>query len=204
MCASCRQGWMAQPMKSACPFCHKLGSDRTCVQCKFQTFLDGLSAYLPYGNPVVRGAISFWKYDGDKSVEPILKQWLLQSIDRIRPPFEDFVVAHVPVHHLRCRARGFDQAQVIAEWVGEMYQAPCINVLIRQYKTLSQAKTFHTERRVGELDGIFSLHPLIKEIPNRILLCDDVFTSGATMDAAAKCLKEAGVKEVWGFVIARG
>lgn len=144
MCVNCRQGWVAQPMRSACPFCHTHGSDRTCPRCKSQTYLDGLSAYLPYGNSVVRGAISFWKYDGDKSVEPILKQWIMQSIDRLRPPFADFVVTHVPAHNSRRRARGFDQAQIMSEWVGEMYQSSCINVLVRQYKTIAQAKTVHT------------------------------------------------------------
>ena len=58
-------------------------------------------------------------------------------------------------------------------------------------------------RRVGELDAVFDLVPGI-EVPENVLLCDDVFTSGATMDACARVLKEAGAKQVWGYVLAKG
>jgi predicted amidophosphoribosyltransferase len=53
------------------------------------------------------------------------------------------------------------------------------------------------------MDGAFAVLPGV-DVPAYVLLCDDVFTSGATMDAAARALKEAGAKTVWGFVIARG
>jgi predicted amidophosphoribosyltransferase len=58
-----------------------------------------------------------------------------------------------------------------------------------------------SERKLGDLDGAFRARAAS---PARVLLCDDVFTSGATLDAAAKCLKQAGAAEVWGFTIAKG
>ncbi|MCX6715196.1 MAG: phosphoribosyltransferase family protein [Candidatus Uhrbacteria bacterium] len=159
---------------------------------------------MPYGNPIVRGVIGYWKYDGDRSVERTLKQWIEQSRGRLRPVFEEFVVTHVPIHSSRKRLRGFDQAEVLSNWVGEIFDAPIEMLLVRSRKTKPQAKTHHDKRRVGSLDGIFEIHPQVIELPARVLLCDDVFTSGATMDAAAKCLKDAGVEEVWGFVMAKG
>ena len=117
---------------------------------------------------------------------------------------ESFVVTHTPVHASRRRMRGFDQAEVLSNWAGEMFLMPVESLLVRSKKTKPQAKVDHKKRRVGTLYGIFALHPNVSELPRRVLLCDDVFTSGATMDAAAKCLKEAGVEEVWGFVIAKG
>lgn len=213
-CLGCSEHWIARPEPVACPFCHERGSNRTCVNCKKTNFLDGLVSYLPYGNPIVRGAIGCWKYDGDRSVEETLKQWLLQSKDRLQPTFlevsvntpgmKDFVVTYVPIHKTRQRMRGFDQSEVLSNWVGEMCMMPVETLLIRSCKTKPQAKQGHDVRRVGLLDGIFQIHPNITKLPSRVLLCDDVFTSGATMDAAAKCLKEVGVEEVWGFVIAKG
>lgn len=203
-CLDCASNWIARPEPVACPFCGIRGSARTCLRCRKENYLDGLVSYLPYGNPIVRGVIGYWKYDGDRSVERTLKQWIEQSRGRLRPVFEEFVVTHVPIHSSRKRLRGFDQAEVLSNWVGEIFDAPIEMLLVRSRKTKPQAKTHHDKRRVGSLDGIFEIHPQVIELPARVLLCDDVFTSGATMDAAAKCLKDAGVEEVWGFVMAKG
>lgn len=203
-CFTCMQNWIARPEPAACPFCGMFGSDRTCDACQKENYLDGLVHYLPYGNPIVRKLIGLWKYDGDRSVEPVLKQWLAQDMVRLRPPVHTFVVVPVPIHASRKRSRGFDQADVLAGWIGEQYNMPVACLLKRSQKTKPQAKQQHDVRRVGSLDGIFEIHRFASEIPESVVLCDDVFTSGATMDAAAKCLKEAGVKEVWGFVIGKG
>ncbi len=203
-CKTCDAGWVARPDVAACPFCLAHGSNAVCSSCRTQTSLDGVVSYLPYGNAIVRLAIGFWKYDGDRSIEPVLKHWLAQSVPRMRPPLESFVVTHVPIHTTRKRLRGFDQSEHLASWVAEMHCMPSANLLERTRKTISQAKTSHRDRFLGELDGIFSMHSSVETIPESVLLCDDVFTSGATMDSAAQCLKAAGVKQVWGFVIAKG
>jgi len=203
-CKTCAELWAPVPLEPVCSFCKKQGSNATCNNCRKETFLDGLSVYLPYGNPIVRKAISSWKYDCDRSIEPIIRSWIERDQDRMRPNMISFVVAPVPIHLTRFRSRGFDQADYLARWVSEMYGVSRNELLIRKKKTISQAQTSHTERMLGELDGIFSIKKEVQYIPESVLLCDDVFTSGATMDAAAKCLKEAGVKEVWGFVIAKG
>ena len=203
-CLDCERLWSARPEPAACAFCSARGSNRTCEVCREKNFLDGVVSYLPYGNPVVRQAIGFWKYDGDRSIEPTIKRWIMQSQNRLRPPMEDFVVTHVPIHRSRKMMRGFDQAEILSQWIGELFTVPAASLIVRSHKTNPQAQKHHDERNVGTLDGIFVLNRTVTEIPERVLLCDDVFTSGATMDAAAKCLKEAGVKEVWGMVIGKG
>lgn len=203
-CLRCTANWIAKPESAACPFCGERGSDTTCDACKEGNHLDGLVSYLPYGNPIVREMIGCWKYDGDRSVESVFQYWIEQSKDRLRPPLEDFVVTHVPIHSSRKRMRGFDQAEILSTWLGALFEMPVVPLLVRSRKTKPQAKVRHDKRRVGTLDGIFELHPSVTELPTRVLLCDDVFTSGATMDAAAKYLKEAGVEAVWGLVIAKG
>lgn len=203
-CEMCDAGWVARPNVASCPFCLSSGSNFVCSSCREHTFLNGVVSYLPYGNTIVSSAIRVWKYDCDRSIEPVLKHWLAQSVERMRPPFASFVVTQVPIHKTRYLSRGFDQSEHLAGWVAEMYAMPFVHFLKRTRKTISQAKISHHDRLLGELDGIFSIHPRVEYIPESVLLCDDVFTSGATMDAAARCLKEAGVKNVWGFVIAKG
>jgi len=203
-CEMCDETWKPVPLEPACIFCGETGSLRTCASCRAHTYLDGVSVYLPYGNPILRQMIGVWKYHGDDSVEHILKTWMVRAQDRLRPPMPMETVAAVPIHVSRFRSRGFDQADHLAAWVGELYGIAAKPILERVIKTKPQAKTIHTDRCLGEMDGVFALHPSVKNIPESVLLCDDVFTSGATMDAAAKCLKESGVKMVWGFVLAKG
>lgn len=203
-CNGCDGAWVCRPAEASCPFCGQVGSNRTCADCSSYVYLDGLSSFVPYGNPVVRGALNHWKYYGDKSVERVVKKWLQQSVSRLEPPFFLFNVTHVPSHASKHRARGFDQAETVSHFASEIFGQEWSRLLVRKQKTRAQAGVNHLERRVGELDDIYEIHPSVVSVPENVLLCDDVFTSGATMDGAAKCLKEAGVVNVWGFVVAKG
>ena len=206
MCAPCQTSWSLRPLEPACAFCRKTGSNVTCHACRSSTFLDGLIAFGPYANPVVRTMLRSWKYIGDRSAEPMLQQWLFRDADRLHPPLHPFFVVPIPLHEKRERERGFNQADVLAQWIEQMYGLPVLSLIRRSVHTQPQAHVTGRERRLGELDAIFSLNPLFVEdgVPAYVLLCDDVFTSGATMDAAAELLKNHGAKQVWGFVIAKG
>ncbi|PJA45126.1 amidophosphoribosyltransferase [Candidatus Uhrbacteria bacterium CG_4_9_14_3_um_filter_50_9] len=194
---------MPEPLSARCPFCHRLGSDRVCGACRSEVYLDGVSALAPYGNPVVRKALQTWKYDGDREIEKVLQQWLTAGAAHITPPLAPFHACAVPLHEGKQRQRGFDQADVVAQWASGLYGIPHTSLLVRKTKTASQAKRAGGSRQVGELDGVFHIRRDVA-VPEHVLLCDDVFTSGATIDAAARTLKEAGAKQVWGWVIARG
>ena len=203
-CLTCASTWWPAPIRFGCPFCGKGSLSFVCSNCKGESFLDGLSVFAHYGNPVVREAIHQWKYIGDKTVNDVLLRWIVRAAPALHPPFSQPVFAPVPLHRLKCRARGFDQAGVLADWCGQIYNQPVFNLLVRTHHTPSQAQKSHEVRKLGELDGLFCINPKVTEISEEIVLCDDVFTSGATMDAAARCLKENGAKRVWGLVIAKG
>ncbi len=154
-----------------------------------------------YADPAVRRVLTTWKYVGDQAAEEVVRRWIRQKADVLGGWCWDAVIVPVPLHKKKYRARGFDQAQVIAQIVAKETGKSYANVLRRVRSTLPQAKRGQGERLVGDLDGVFEG---IGAVPDRVVLCDDVFTSGATMDAAAKSLKEYGVKEVKGLVIAKG
>lgn len=202
-CASCAAMWRQPAIPVDCPFCQKVGT-RTCDACCAETFLNGLSVFASYANPVVREAILQWKYIGDPAIEPVIEQWLTTAAPRLAPRRSDVVFAPVPLHWRKRNARGFDQAGVLADWCGQLFNRPVYDLLIRKYMTAPQAKQNQGERRLGQLDHVFVVNPRVQNYPEAVILCDDVFTSGATMDAAAKCLKQAGVEWVWGLVLAKG
>lgn len=138
---------------------------------------------------------------GDGAAQEVVERWVRQKVNVLGEWCRESVIAPIPLHKWRLRSRGFDQAQVIAQIVAKETGGAYGDILCRVRRTLPQARRGQGERMVGDLDGVFEV---AGEVPERVVLCDDVFTSGATMDAAAKSLKEHGVKEVRGLVIAKG
>lgn len=109
------------------------------------------------------------------------------------------VAVPVPLHPSRRRERGFNQAEDLARHVG----LPMVVALRRVRRTASQAD-LPAARRHGNVRGAFALRRKSQSISGKIVvLIDDVSTTGATLDACAMALKEAGVREVRGLTAAR-
>jgi predicted amidophosphoribosyltransferase len=202
-CAGCAASFVPVPPVARCPFCGADGSWRACASCRGETYLDGLVAAASYGNATVREALTSWKYHGDPETGRVVDLWIRQAAAArgTWPLPSGATVAHVPLHASRRRHRGFDQAEEVARSFAAALGLPSAVLLARETATESQAKRSAAERLVGDLDGAFVA---VGSVPRKVILCDDVCTSGATMDAAAKALKEAGAETVWGFAVARG
>ena len=131
---------------------------------------------------------------------------VLAHLSHINRPgnFSDFLLIPIPLHKRKLRERGFNPAKEIAREISENLKIPVLNnVLAKIKQTPAQAELKKEEREKNVL-GVFSC--LNKELitAKKILLVDDIFTTGATMEESALTLKKAGAKEVWGIVIARG
>lgn len=112
---------------------------------------------------------------------------------------KDFVVVPVPLYVRRENWRGFNQARMLGEWLvvrGGFGIADCLK---RRRATRPLAEMGEKERKM-EIQGVFEF--VGDFVPKKVVLVDDVFTSGVTMKEAAKVLKRRGVKEVWGWVLA--
>ncbi len=109
-------------------------------------------------------------------------------------------IVPVPVHRSRRRRRGFNQAELLAEVMGKRLGIPvAADALIRTKKTLPQ-KELSAMERLKNLSGAF----LAGKIPSgtrSVLLVDDIYTTGSTMEACARALKNAGVEHVYFAVI---
>ncbi|MFA5375353.1 MAG: phosphoribosyltransferase family protein [Dehalococcoidia bacterium] len=109
----------------------------------------------------------------------------------------------VPIHKRRLRERGYNQSSLLAQRLSRMTNIPVVeDVLIRTKHTPSQAKSDSVDQRRKNIRNAFRCvnHDISGK---RILLIDDVCTSGATLNSCAASLKSAGAASVWGFTLAK-
>ncbi len=210
-CRACADAFAPAPPPAACPFCGTEGSDRACAACVRTHALDGLTALFAYADPRVRRMLTGWKYQGDAAYAGVISGWIGGRLSAGRVPGFLSISTPVPLHASRLRSRGFNQAETVSRAAAASLGLPHADLLARVRKTAPQAKIAHAQRRAADLSGAFEFIPPLSKgrpggvaAPERVLLCDDVFTTGATMDAAAAALKAAGAGEVWGFAVAKG
>jgi len=173
---------------------------------------------LPYQNILAKKLIRRFKY------EPFIKELAetlvlliithFQLLDN-KPNLANFILIPIPLNEKRRRWRGFNQAEEIGKELSKFLPArlasqgeaggklPLVSdCLLRVKNNYPQVELSEKERKENVKDIFFCQNK--KEIfGKKILLVDDVYTTGATMEEAARILKESGAKEVRGIVVAR-
>ena len=197
-----------------CPFCSPsriVLDGRTCPYHRKIKKLDGLYCATTYHNQIVKKAIQSFKYSPyiKQLAQPLASLIInhLQLLEKRKKDFKDFVIIPIPLSRAKLRRRGFNQAEEIAKIIANFLNIPLYNDLLIKYRnTYSQAKLNKAERQ-SNIQNSFKVNLSSKHYPlmknKKILLIDDVFTTGATMEECAKVLKREGAKQVWGMVIAR-
>ena len=163
--------------------------------------LDGITALFDYGENTPSKLIKMVKYNYLLKIVDIFAK-IITDI-KFNHTWQDFVIIPVPLHPRRERERGFNQAEILAKIFSEKFGLSINKNLRRVIYTAQQAKLSGEERR-NNLKDAFVWDDGVKIAPEKVLLADDVFTTGATMQECAKVLKNNGVKAVWGLVLARG
>ncbi|OQX00966.1 hypothetical protein BWK69_00315 [Candidatus Parcubacteria bacterium A4] len=168
--------------------------------------LSDLYSAVDYNNSFFKNIIYKFKYP--PFAEEISESLTLLIIEHLRsldkePNFSGFVIVPVPLHKKRLKWRGFNQAEKIGEKLSEALQIPMESNILKKTKEASpQIELSRTERAIN-VKGCFEMEKGTDAKNKRILLVDDIFTTGATMNECARILKEAGAKKIIGIVIAR-
>jgi ComF family protein len=171
------------------------------------TNLKDLYFPLPYQNPLIKNLIEKFKYQPFvKELGKILSSLIIthfQLLDN-QPDFSNFILIPLPLDKKRQRWRGFNQSEEIGKELSKFFKIPLISdCLVKIKETLPQVELTDKERRENIKNAFLAKNQeLVKN--KKILLVDDVYTTGSTMEEAARVLKKAGAKEIIGIVIARG
>ena len=113
------------------------------------------------------------------------------------------VISWIPLSKKRLRQRGYDQARLLAEEIAAKTGLPCRQLLQKVKNNSAQSLTRDAKQRRKNVAGVYALDDGADVSGLRILLVDDVVTTGATMSEAARILRKAGAKSVFGVTLAR-
>lgn len=221
-------GWLCRPcldeltaiMPPCCSVCGEAFSGAMerafkCSNCDgrrmaFDFAISGFKAAGP-----LRELIHHFKYSGDLTLRGVLADALMQTLEEPRLAVEDlsaWMLVPVPLHWLREMRRGFNQSWELCRELSLRTGIPAAQIMRRKRSTSTQAK-LNRQERLENLRGVFSLRrsfPLPGWVRpdirgKKILLVDDVLTTGATAHECAKVLKrEAGAEKVVVITAARG
>jgi competence protein ComFC len=165
-----------------------------CADCPPGSLSWARAAFL-YDGPVRRALMSI-KFGGFKARARAFAPWMARTLARSPPDpttgLEPLMITWVPLGKRRRRARGYDQARVLAIEVAAITGLRCRPLLERIVETAPQARRSGHARR-SALRGAFRAKA---DPPARVLLIDDVLTSGATAGECARVLRRAGAREI--------
>jgi competence protein ComFC len=174
-----------------------------CATCRVRAYgFDRARSYAAYDGALVR-AIVMLKFE---RMEP-LGAWFADRLVEVAlgeaETFAVDVVVPVPLHFERERERGYNQADLIAKPLARRLGLPYRAVLLMRTRPRPDKQVLSLSERWESVRGAFATRPGSQVDKLRVLLVDDVVTTGATLDACAKALRGAGAKSVIGLTVAR-
>lgn len=203
LCSKCRAG-LAANWATICPRCDKeigFGSHR--ARTHEPGALESVSFLFRYEQPTVCALIHSLKYRYITGITATFAEFISgERLNLFRLPID--IVIPLPLHARRHRERGFNQSELIAASVSEIVVRPIVtDAFLKARSSRAQMKIKTPRERERNVRGVFRVASPEAVRGKNILLVDDVITTGATMEEAARVLRAAGARRVFGFVLAR-
>ncbi len=185
----------AEGAKQLCPICREQPGQEKRIYA-----FDRARSYAVYDGTLVR-AILLLKFE---RMEP-LGVWFAERLAEVvkAEGLDADVVVPVPLHRNRERERGYNQADLIARPLARRLKLPHRAVLLVRTRPRPDKHVLSLEERWESVRGAFATRPGSQVDNLRVLLVDDVMTTGATLDACSRALLDAGAKSVIGLTVAR-
>lgn len=207
LCNQCRNR-IPLETREVCYVCKNFSQGgQTCFPCQRIYSLSAVISFLNYDHYLVQESLRLAKYSYVKDaltplIDAVIPQ-LLPKIEALDIDPRALIFVPVPLHPLRLRDRGFNQAEIIAQRVASVAGSQCVEALARRWHGPPQVSLDEMDRVRNIKGNIACKNP--EAVKGRMVaVVDDVATTGSTLDACGRVLRAAGAADVWGLVLAKG
>lgn len=187
------------------PLCMRCGkpllseTEEYCPDCaQSERWFDGGRGVFPYRSAMQKAVLDL-KSQGKRENARFLGRCMAASIRPLLSYWQIRMIVPVPLDPAKLRKRGYNQAGLLAGEIGRCLHLPVDEGLLKKRKGGTEQKKLHRFARKRSQQGLFYVKT--GKLPDTVLLVDDIYTTGSTIEAAARTLKEAGVQRVF-FVTA--
>ena len=206
ICRLCREAIHAvsHPLCTVCgvPF-YGLGNDHCCGAClKEAPSFDAARAAVIHEGPA-RNLIHAFKYSCKTHLRRPLALLVVEHLTEFIAERKPDLIVPVPLHVRRLASRGFNQALLLGELLAQEWQLPLQRRAMRRIRWTEPQITLAAAQRRDNVRGAFFVADVAVVSGKRVLLLDDVFTTGSTVEECSKMLKKAGATEVFVITISR-
>ncbi len=157
----------------------------------------------PYAPPFV-SLVHALKYNDKTTLARPLGEALAALVESDPELYRADCICPVPLHPARHRERGYNQSELLAREVASATGKEFAELILRVKNTPTQTQKMGTRERRANLKGAFALHPGRSADGRSVIVVDDVTTSGATLDAAGRCLLAGRAAAIYGLAVAGG
>lgn len=208
LCAACRaELWpeaAEQCRRCAAPVGPHLGDQTDCFHCRGSSFrFESVARLGVYDDELRRVVLATKRRDTEPLIDACGELLWERSAERLQT-FDVQVVIPVPQHWSRKIWQPHNAAEVLARLLGRKLKVPVLRRTLRKTRRTPRQSTLSPTQRRSNLRGAFSAKLPRKWREARVLLVDDVLTTGATAHESARALRDAGAKAVFVAVLARG
>ena len=193
-----------------CLKCGKKLLDQTMEYCKdcanIEHSFDQNRALFLYAGPIVEGMYRF-KYSNRRDYAEIFSEYMIKKlgcfIEEISRDGELDAIIPIPMNEKSVRERGYNQAEALGDYLSGKIGVPCMKNIVLREKSTKKMKTLDPVERRLNLIRAFKYRETSVKL-KKILLVDDIYTTGATMDSVSRVLREHGVKEIYSICVCIG
>lgn len=190
------------------PVCQKCGKEldgfetEYCRDCREDTHAYTKGAAL-YSYPCVRQSIYRIKYEGRREYLDFYADEIVRRLGSQIRLWEPDGIIGVPLFKKRQQKRGYNQAEILAKRIGKQMKIPVYTDLVKRCRNTVPQKGLDVAQRQNNLKKAFIIGENVVKL-NTIIIIDDIYTTGSTIDAIARLLLGTGVQKVYYIVLAIG